>query len=491
MLKIKSVVIKNSIFSVLQIVLSTFCYVVIYYLILHKLGKNELGIWSIITSLPIAISVFGSGVSGCVLRYIPVHTAQNDKKAFNQIIFNGFVFNIVFGGLIVLLGYCFSANILCFLFNAPKIPVRYIQLFRISLCTFFISFITSVLLSAIDGMQLIFVRNKIVIFCSIIFCITAAIFVYYYDLTGILIAQLIQSILLLLCATVILIKVDLFDFSLMKFNQLYIKLFLTYGQGFQAISLAVLIFDPITKYFLNKYFNLSTVGIYDLASRAVTQIRVLIVSAVQVITPFVSKSNEKRELDINEMFNKINRGASLLSFILFSTLICFSMIIVGYLDENNANQYLFILILLCISYHFNIMASTAYSILMGLGKLKNIIISHILSSIINIALFFFIGKYLIDDLVVLPIAFSIVLSSEYLIFKFKKEFDITDDLVKRTDFFVKTLSVFTIVMSAILVLLKMSTCFRIILFVFHLLVLIFLVIKNDFFAGILNKISNK
>ena len=87
MLKIKNIVVKNSVFSVLQIILSTLCYVVIYYLILHKLGKTELGVWSIITSLPIAISVFGSGVSGCVLRYIPVYNVQKDKKAFNEIIF--------------------------------------------------------------------------------------------------------------------------------------------------------------------------------------------------------------------------------------------------------------------------------------------------------------------------------------------------------------------------------------------------------------------
>lgn len=491
MLNIKNIIIKNSIFSILQIILSTASYAIIYYLILHRLGKNELGVWSIITSLPIAISVFGSGVSGCVLRYIPVYNVQKDRKAFNEIIFNGLFFNTVFGGIIVFLGWLFSFQILHFLFSVKEMPIRYIALFRISLLTFYVSFITSVLLFAIDGLQLIFLRNKIVIICSLVFCVVASISVYYWNLKGILFAQLIQSLLLLLFAIVILIKVDLFDFSLLKFNKFYFNMFLTYGQGFQVISITILIFEPITKYFLNRYFNLSTVGVYDIVSRAVTQIRVLIVSAVQVITPLVSKSNEERELNINEMFNKTSRGASLLSFVLFSTLICFSMIVIEYLDKGNSNQYLFILILLCISYHYNIMASTAYSILMGLGKLKNIIVSHVLLSFINIVLFFFIGKYLLDSIIVLPTALAIIISSGYLIYTFKKEFKIAIDLTKKSDLYIKILSLSTIILTTFFVMFQVNSITVIILFFLHSLIIIWLILKNDFFIGIFNKILNR
>ncbi|MFV8335280.1 hypothetical protein ACNQF7_04240 [Flavobacterium sp. RSP29] len=491
MLKINNIVVKNSVFSVLQIVLSTLSYVVIYYLILHKLGKTELGVWSIITSLPIAISVFGSGVSGCILRYIPVYNVQKDKLAFNEIIFNGFVFNIAFGGLIVVLGYLFSSQILRFLFSNSELPVRYILLFRISLLTFFISFITSVILYAIDGLQLIFRRNKIIIFSSSIFCVVASVFIYYWELKGILFAQLIQSILLLIFAIRVLIKVELFDHQLFRFNKIYINLFLTYGQSFQLISVTILIFDPITKYFLNKYFNLSTVGVYDLVSRAVTQIRLIIVSAIQVIIPLVSKNNEERGLDVNAMFSKTNRGASLLSFILFSTLICISVIIIGFFDRGNINQYLFILILLCVAYHFNIMASTAYSILLGLGKLKSIIISHMLSSILNIVIFILLGDYLMDNITVLPTALAIAISSGYLICTFKRDFGISYVLVSKSDFIIKVVSLFTIILSVLFVLFQVNMFLWIILFVVHAIVILRLVLKNDFFVNLINKILNK
>ncbi|MBE8727759.1 oligosaccharide flippase family protein [Flavobacterium hungaricum] len=491
MFKIKSIIVKNSIFSIFQIILSTLCYVVIYYQILHNLGKTELGVWSIITSLPIAISVFGSGVSGCVLRYTPIYSVKNDKESFSGIIFNGLIFNILFGGFLVICGYIFSYKILQLLFNVNTIDLRYVTLFRISLLTFFVNFITSVLLSAIDGLQLIFVRNKIIIFCSIVFCFAAVFLVRILGLKGILLAQFIQSVLLFLCAFVIIKKIDLFDFDFMNYNKSFIKLFLTYGQGFQAISLSILIFDPITKYFLNKYFNLSTVGIYDLVSRAVTQIRVLIVSAVQVITPSVSKSSEENNLDVGGMFAKINRGASLLSFLLFSSLICFSSVLVNYLDKTNGSQYLSILVLLCLSYHCNIIASGAYSILMGLGKLKNIIISHILSSFINIALFYLVGKFLVNEFVVLPISFAIIISSEFLIYKFKKEFNLKNSAINKSDFILKLFSSLSIVLSIMLVWLKFDLYAGILLLIIHCLVLGYLVFKNDFFGAIINKVLNK
>lgn len=491
MLKIKNIVLKNSIFSVLQIVLSTFSYVVIYYLILHKLGKTELGVWSIITSLPIAISVFGSGVSGCVLRYTPVYNVQKDKKAFNEIIFNGLIFNAVFGGLIVVLGCFFTSQILRFIFSVETLPFRYIYLFRLSLFTFFINFISSIMLFALDGLQLIFLRNKIVIFCSVLFCIMASVFINYWDLKGILIAQFFQAVFILLFSSLVIFKVKLFDFSYLKFNKFYLKLFFTYGQGFQFISITVLLFEPITKYFLNKYFNLSVVGVYDLVSRAVTQIRILIVSAVQVITPLVSKNNEERQLDVNEIYKKTIRGASLLSFALYSSTICSSMVFVVYFDSANINQYLLISILLCVSYHFNIKASIAYSILMGLGNLKSIIISHILSSALNILLFLWLGKYLMDSIIALPTALAIIISSEYLIYTFKNDFKIVDMKITSSDLKIKLLSISSIVFTVLVVTYSINILVLIVLFILHSLILLWLIMNNDFFISVFKKILNK
>ena len=482
--------VKNSLFSVIQIVTTSLCFVVIYYIIIKKLGKAELGAWSIITSLPTAISIFGSGVSGCILRYIPVYSAKNDEKSFNEIICNGLLFNLIFGGLIVLLGYLFSTPILQFLFSKKDFPIYYTDIFRLSLFTFYINFVSSVLLFAIDGLQLIHIRNKIMVIGSVSLCITAAIFIYFFNLKGVLFAQLFQSMLIALLSARIVMKNNLFHMKLFKVNREFFRLFLTYGQGFQAISLSVLLFDPITKYFLNKYFNLSVVGVYDLVCRIVVQTRTLIVSAIQVIVPMVSKSNEEGTLDMGNIYHRTSRGGSLLSFSLFSTLISFSMFAVHRLDPNHMSLFLYMSLFMAIAYHFNIIASTAYSILIGLGKLKEIIISHLLSTVINIILFLTLRNFLTDSLIVLPVSLSIILSSIYLIYAFRKKMKIVPIKIAPSDIRIISLAVITVVACILIVLLKVNAYFLLGLGLLHSIMMLAFMYYNDFFQILVRKILN-
>jgi hypothetical protein len=137
------------------------------------------------------------------------------------------------------------------------------------------------------------------------------------------------------------------------------------------------------------------------------------------------------------------------------------------------------------------MASTAYSILLGLGKLKSIIISHMLSSILNIVIFILLGDYLMDNITVLPTALAIAISSGYLICTFKRDFGISYVLVSKSDFIIKVVSLFTIILSVLFVLFQVNMFLWIILFVVHAIVILRLVLKNDFFVNLINKILNK
>jgi O-antigen/teichoic acid export membrane protein len=486
----KQTIIKNSFFSVIQIILSTLSYLIIYYLILTKLGKESLGIWSLVTSLPIAISVFGSGVSGCILRYVPVYFVKEDKKAFNEIIFNGLVINILLGLIFVILGYYYSVNILKFLFDISILPIEYIDFFKISLLTFFINFILSVFLFTIDGMQLIYLRNKIIIFGSIIFCILAFLSIDGFGLKGILFSQLIQSILLLIMSIFIIVKQKIFNLTYQNLNIEYFKLFFTFGKKFQFISISILLFDPITKYFLNKYFNLQIVGVYDLISRAITQIRIMIVSSVQVITPLISMLKEKNILKINETYNMTYRGSYLLSFVIFGMYLPISMLLVILFDKDNSILYLSISLSLLISYYFNILASSAYSIYTGLGELNNIIFSHIMSTLFNILFFLILKKYLNPNFIALPTAFSVIISSFYLIYTFKKKY-ISNSSYCKNDLKIILISLFSILLTTIIIMTNLNIYWIILLIFLHFILLSIQLFQNDFFIKIVNKLLNK
>ena len=96
-----------------------------------------------------------------------------------------------------------------------------------------------------------------------------------------------------------------------------------------------------------------------------------------------------------------------------------------------------------------------------------------------------------NNVIVLPTALAIIISSEFLIYTFKNDFNIVDVKITSSDFKVKLLSITSIVFTILLV----SYCDNIIslavLFVMHSLLLVWLIVKNDFFINIFNKILNK
>ena len=61
-----------------------------------------------------------------------------------------------------------------------------------------------------------------------------------------------------------------------------------YGMNFQAIGLAQMLYDPITKSILSKYGSLDFVAIFEMASKLVIQVR-----SISAATNFSKGSNSK------------------------------------------------------------------------------------------------------------------------------------------------------------------------------------------------------
>lgn len=477
-------IVKNGFFSVIQLLISTGCYVIIYYLILSKLGKAQLGIWSIMSSVPAALTVFGSGVSGCLLRYIPVYAARKDSRQLNQIIFSGTLFNVLIACIAITAGYYFSQPLLKFLFSTSVVPQSYTVVFNATLVIFFLNFVSSVFLFTLDGLQLIYKRNIIVMISSLCFCVSAALLINSYGLEGLLYAQIIQSLLLLLMALYLLGKARIFKIRYFQIQKTHFRLFLGYGQNFQYISLAIMLFEPLTKYFLNKYFNLSIVGLYDIVNRVITQVRSVIVSAIMVIVPVVSRLSEENLLDVNQLYKKAVRGGTLLSMLSYSSLLIIAVPILTRLDKKDLNLYLIFLVALSGAYILSIISSSAYGIFMGLGKLKPIIVSHLLSTGINMCLFLIIKYNPVPAMMILPPSIAIALSSIYITYQFRKEFILDRISISREDIGLYAVSTIAVIASLVFYIYSLPPVFIYVLVVLYVIAITYLMLTNTFLLSI-------
>ncbi|HXH99785.1 MAG TPA: MATE family efflux transporter [Sphingobacteriaceae bacterium] len=483
-------IVRNGFFSVVQIVISSLSYVIVYYMVLSRTGKAELGMWSLITSIPAAFTVFGSGVSGCLLRYIPVYIARGEPLQFNRILASGTLFNFILGLVISAAGYIFSEPIIRFMFDIARVPVLYKEVFHLTLITFFLNFISSVFLFSLDGLQLIYKRNIIIMAASVFFCICCLLFIPLMGLKGLLYAQTVQAAVIFFSAWIILKSSKPFNMAELRPDKAHIKLFFTYGQDFQYISLSILLFDPLTKYFLNRYFSLSAVGIYDIVNRAITQIRMVLVNAIQVIIPVVSKRSEEKSLDVEHLYSKALRGAAFLSILSYSILICISIPIVYLLDHKDLGFYIIFLVCLSFAYIINIIAAPAYSILMGLGKLNHIVISHLISTGLNIILFLLLQYKPLPEWMVLPPLFAISVSSFYILNQFHAEYRTIKVKVLHEDLGPYILSVLAVLSTILIYKMDFDITWLYILNLLYLFPLAFMLFRNTFLISLKGRLTS-
>jgi O-antigen/teichoic acid export membrane protein len=489
-------IVKNGFFTILQVLVTTLTWILAYYLIIHlggrTAGKEQIGLWSTISGVPATLMVFGSGVSGCLVRYIPVYVAGQDYVSVKQIIVSGFLFNLVLAGAICIAGWLFADPLLRYYFHLTIVPSLYRKIYLVSLFTFFFNFTGSVFLSGLDGLQMIYRRNFIMMAASVVFGVLAVSLIRWMGIMGLVYAQVIQSLIMLTLALLALQKTRVFNVDSPLLNWSQVKLFLTYGQGLQLIMLSIVFYDPVIRYFINRYYTLKVVGMYDIVNRAITQVTRLIVSAIQVIVPVVSRQQQEKTLDIGDLTRKSMRGGGLLSALGFCWILILAVPLVIYTGEQKNFDYYFVfLFMLSAGYLMNTVTSGPYSIMMGLGHLKPVVISHVLSALLNYALFLVLGQKPSAFLLILPPASAVFFSSAYLLWIYLKRHSISLRLPPAEDIWLYGISLAGVLLSWQIYLFTGSLPLLLLLDAALALLSLYFLYRNSFLLSIFEKLFLK
>lgn len=486
----KNKIIKSGFSSVLQIIAASLSYAIIYLFIILKLGKEQLGIWAVITSIPAVVSFLGSGVSGSLIRYIPIYVVKKQEQFAIKIIFNGFVFNFGIGLLISITAFFFATPLLKFMFGINEVPALYLQLFYCALITFFINFLSSVFLASLDGLQKIVKKNKILIVSSLLFCIAGVFMIFNFKLKGLLYAQLFQALLVFFLSLIAIYRTSTFNFKYRNFDIKFLRLFYTYGGSLQYISILNILFEPITKFFLNRYFGLGVVGVYDLVNRIVSQLRMVIVNAIQVIVPFVAKEIEENNIAVQHIYQKSFKGALLLSVILFGLLISAGYSFIYVFEKIKIVEFQVILLYLTIANVINILSAPAYAIRLATGKLKYLITAQLISTGLNIMLFMCLGLNPYHEIMLLPTSLAIGLSSIYIIVNYQYTLKLKIQL-SSNDIYIAITSLSCPIICIVIASFWFNLTLLLGVATIHIAIVLLLAFKNDYLMQVIHILVGK
>jgi len=220
-------------------------------------------------------------------------------------------------------------------------------------------------------------RSSITALSHVVFLGVTVFLVPEYGLRGVAIAQLIQSVGLLVLLWWAL-KRQLRQLPIIPIQWKFSVLMdmFHYGLNFQIITVMNMLFDPMVKALLSKFGGLEILGIYEMANGLVLKCRAIIIEANRVMVPSIAKLGDGEREKAEQMFTmayNLNFYASIFFYGLlgiFATTIC--MLWLGHYQVT----FVYFVLMLNVGWFVNTIIGPAYFSNLGSGRLKPIMIAH-------------------------------------------------------------------------------------------------------------------
>lgn len=387
----KSKLFFNSIAAIGQVLIVGIVYLVLYRYLLVTLGIELLGVWSLIIASTSLALIANFGISTSIIKFVATYYARNDFDRLRKLIFTAAVFIIGTYSIISVVILIAGTYVLPHFIEAKYLPIA-LEILPFSLLSLIINALGGVISSCLDGIQKNYIKSYIVSFSSIVLFALSVLLTPKFGLKGLIFAQIFQAIIVLVASIYYLSKSIKSIFTLQwNWSKSLFKEIINYGIKMQALSFMQMSFEPITKALLSKYGGLAMVGYYEMASRLVTQLRSLIVSANQVIIPVVAEAKETKETYVKELYIKTFSIVLLFDIVLITGIIITAPIISFFWIGKIVPFFLFAVVLNSIVAFVNICSNPAYFSYLGEGKLNWLIYSYIAITLLNPILSYFLG----------------------------------------------------------------------------------------------------
>jgi O-antigen/teichoic acid export membrane protein len=320
------------------------------------------------------------------------------------------------------------------------------------------------------------------------------VFTPIFQLKGVALAQVIQSVFIFLGAIVLTYKISIYNrFSFWKWSPRLFKELFNYGYKFQVVSISQLLYEPCTKLLLSKFGGLSFLGYYEMASRMVNQFRALLVNANQVVIPVVAQTAKaKTKENLQVFFKKMNQILFFFTIPLSTALlIAIPVISVIWVGDINI-EFIFSAVALTISAIVNIMCGPSYFSCLAEGRLSILVFVHMGMAFVNLALGYLLGMIFAGYGITLAWGLALIAGSIIIISAYSKKISVSYfSIFSKQDKKLLIITFLIIVLGTIIFLLNdfISLAVQCVMLISVLLLYIPFLTKYDEFKKIIQKLK--
>ncbi|MDP3538779.1 MAG: MATE family efflux transporter [Azonexus sp.] len=406
----------NAVFSALQTIVSAVLLFFLYRYLLNQLGAEQLGIWAIVLASTAIGRLTDMGFAGAVLKFVANSLVAGDNEKVARIIQTAAVSIALLLGLLAVAAFPLLELLLHWVLPDNAIQIAR-EILPFAIISLLFAMVSGIFQSGIDACHRMDIRNVLLISCNLIYIAATVVLVPSFGLKGVAVAQTIQSFLLLFSSFYVLRHLipELpripFRWYKTEFREM-----VGYATNFQIGMLAGMFFDPVTKFFLAKYGDLSQTAYYEMANQLLQKARAVIVSAQQALVPEIASIRLDQQHSLVDLYKKAY-GFSLILILPYYILIGLSLPIISYLwIGHDEPSFIVYGTLMTIGWFASNLSAIAYFYNIGTGALIWNTLDHILTGFINITLAAILGSYMGGVGIVVAAMLALLLANFMLVF---------------------------------------------------------------------------
>lgn len=343
-------------------------------IVVHNLGNERYGIWTLIGSVTSYFTVLDFGFSTAIIRFIAKYEAQGRKDLARKIYSNSFIFFAGVSLVIIVVSAVFGV-FLAKVFNIHAVSEKYVYaVFFIVSADLAVSIFFSVFVDTLRAESDFLSINIISIILTIIKNILLVILVVHeYNLLSIATLQLIMTAIRV-SAFHHLIKKNHGHFSFQKndIDKMTFREITSYSSYSFIISVAQKILFYTDSVVIGAFLSVTHVAFYSIPMTLISYLEKIIYAAVSVCTPMVSANEARGDSQNNKAIYVLGTKLSLIIsmpilFVLFTKGDSFIRLWMGPEYGRHAAN---VIKILSVGYGFSLSQGIANSVLKGVSKHK-------------------------------------------------------------------------------------------------------------------------
>lgn len=411
----------NVIATVTQVLISGVVFFVLYRYLYGRLGVEQIGVWSLVLAATSISRIGDLGLSAGVVRFVAQALGRGDAQRAADVVET---VTLTLGAfMVVLLVVCYPLFVLALNYFVPArgVPMA-LSILPYALISLWTMVVVSVISGGLDGCMRMDLRSLLMGLSHLVYFVLAVLLVPKYGLEGVAVAQLLQSIGLVILMWWLLRR-QLKEVPLipLHWNFPVLKEMIGYGVNFQIITVTNMLFDPVVKALMSKFGGLEALGYYEMANKLILQGRAIIIEASRVMVPAIAASQVHDAAKAKQLFITSYHMTFYVSVLFYGLLgISITTISMLWLGHYQATFIQYAL-LLNLAWFANTLIGPAYFSNLGSGKLRPNMLSHAIMGLWSLIFGVVLGLNYGGVGVVIGTITGLLVGSMFLLFSYIKQ----------------------------------------------------------------------